>query len=252
MKVDGLISEIIFGPVDSRRYGRSLGINPLPAHIKLCSFNCPYCECGWTDVKASRSNNPVDYPTFEAIIGALTSFLETDRRIDAITFAGNGEPSLHPEFPRLIDATRELRDRLIPQARLVVLSNATTLDQPEILKTILKLEEPVLKLDAGSQATFEKIALPISDYQLDEIVRNIKQVPRPIIQSIFVAGRFTNTGDEELANWLEFLMEIQPRLVQIYSIDRRPANPELKKVPATELEKIAERVRERGLQAVVF
>ncbi|MBN1516291.1 radical SAM protein [Candidatus Sumerlaeota bacterium] len=256
MKVDGLISRIIFGPVDSRRYGRSLGVNPLPAGVKLCSFNCPYCECGWTDVPASREARAELFPTAAEITTALRTVLEQAAAeklpIDTITFAGNGEPTLHPEFPALIDAALAARNELAPSAGLVALSNSTTLHRPEIVAALSKLDRQVMKLDAGTQECFRRIAMPIEPMSLDSIEANIQKLSRVVLQCMFVQGRVDNTGDEEVAAWLERVKRIQPLSVQIYSLDRKAADYRLEPVPRETLERIAERVRQAGLMAEVF
>ena len=257
MKVKGLIDHVIFGPVDSRRYGRSLGINPLPPDVKLCNFNCPYCECGWTDVKASRKAEKSLFPPVDLIEEALRGVLEEVRRngppIDNITVAGNGEPTMHPEFPKLVDRLLAVREELQPEAGLIILANSTNLDRPEIVEALSRLDEQVMKLDAGTNETFRKIALPMRPMTLEEICKALVQLPRVVIQAMFVEGRICNTGEAEIAAWLERLRQIQPNRVQVYSIDRKAADTRLQRVSPEMLQHIARRVeQETGIPAEVF
>jgi wyosine [tRNA(Phe)-imidazoG37] synthetase (radical SAM superfamily) len=252
MKVHGVMVEIIFGPVNSRRYGRSLGVNPLPASLKICNFNCPYCECGWTDVAESRSLDPALFPTVEMIESSLRAVLKTGIPIDNITVCGNGEPTLHPEFPRLTERLVAVRQELAPEAGMVILANSTNLDRPDIVEALAKFDEPIMKLDAGTEDFFKKINLPLSPMSLDELCAALKCLPNIVIQSMFVQGRLCNTSEEELIPWLERLADIKPRLVQVYSLDRFPPDRKLERVSAAELEAIAQRVEKLGISVKVF
>ena len=115
------LNDIIFGPVKSRRLGSSLGINLLPADSKICSFNCIYCECGWTG-KSFTSSFPDRNQVTSALSERLKSMAEKDNLPDSITYAGNGEPSLHPDFDHIIYDSIKIRDKYAPLAKIAVLS----------------------------------------------------------------------------------------------------------------------------------
>jgi wyosine [tRNA(Phe)-imidazoG37] synthetase (radical SAM superfamily) len=255
LKVRGRIPSLIFGPVDSRRYGRSLGVNLLPADRKICNYNCPYCECGWTEVAASRS--PVDpalFPAAEEILVDLEADLEARRargeRIDTITLAGNGEPTLHPEFSRIAEAVRAMRDRIYPRARLVLLSDAANLHVPDVRVGIGAFDVKVMKLDAGTEAGFRAVNMPVDKVTLASVVAEMATLRGIVLQAMFVRGRVDNTTEEEVAAWVHLVARIRPESVQVYSLDRETPDPALARVPADVLRAIAERVtRETGVPA---
>ena len=169
-----LFNEIVFGPVKSRRLGVSLGINLLPTDSKVCTFNCIYCECGWTD----KGTNVGILPRREDVIGRLEAVLtersQNNLPIDAITFAGNGEPTMHPDFVEIVEDTLSLRKRLFPNARISVLSNATLIHKPRIAHVLQKVDDNILKLDSGIEETVKKINCPLGDLNLDQLIENLE------------------------------------------------------------------------------
>jgi len=253
-----LFDQIIFGPVKSRRLGVSLGVNLLPTDSKVCSFNCIYCECGWTPKK--REQKAV-LPTREIVRQKmeekLTEMVESNELPDVITFAGNGEPTLHPDFEEIIDDTIELRDRLTPNARIAVLSNATRLHKASVIRALLKVEDNIQKLDSAFEETIQRIDCPVSNFKLENVVENLKLFKgKVIIQTLFLRGSFDgeiidNTTEEELAEWLKLVTEIKPSQVMIYTIDRDTPASGLEKVKIDELQKIAYRVRAVGFDVQV-
>ena len=253
-----LFDQIIFGPVKSRRLGVSLGVNLLPTDSKVCSFNCIYCECGWTPKK--REQKAV-LPTREIVRKKmeekLTEMVESNELPDIITFAGNGEPTLHPDFEGIIDDTIELRDRLTPNARIAVLSNATRLHKASVIRALLKVEDNIQKLDSAFEETIQRIDCPVSNFKLENVVENLKLFKgKVIIQTLFLRGSFDgeiidNTTEEELAEWLKLVTEIKPSQVMIYTIDRDTPASGLEKVKIDELQKIAYRVRAVGFDVQV-
>ena len=253
-----LFDQIIFGPVKSRRLGVSLGVNLLPTDSKVCSFDCIYCECGWTPRK--REQKAV-LPTRELVKQKmkekLTDMIAINELPDVITFAGNGEPTLHPEFEGIIDDTIELRDRLTPKARIAVLSNATMLHKPGVVRALLKVEDNIQKLDSAFEETVRKIDCPNSKFKLKEVVESLKSFNgKVIIQTLFVKGNYKdeiidNTTEEELTEWLKLIAEIKPSQVMIYTIDRDTPAAGLEKVKLDDLNMIAERVREIGFEVQV-
>lgn len=258
-KVRGRIPSLIFGPVHSRRYGVSLGVNLLPPDRKICNFNCPYCECGWTEVAASRA--PVDAALFapaRAILADLEEDLAARRaageRIDAITFAGNGEPTLHPEFGRIAREARVLRNRHFPGAALVLLSASTNMREPGVREGLDAFDVRVMKLDAGTEGGFRAVNLPVDKVSLASIVEDLAGLDgRFVLQAMFVRGRVDNTAEGEVSAWLRLVAALRPESVQVYSLDRTPPDPGIERVPREALDAIVWRVtRETGIPAEVY
>jgi wyosine [tRNA(Phe)-imidazoG37] synthetase (radical SAM superfamily) len=253
-----LFNDIIFGPVRSRRLGLSLGINLLPAHKKHCSFNCIYCECGWTPVP----DNPLIFPgrqlVSEFLEQRLKEMVEEDYLPDAITFAGNGEPTLHPEFAGIVDDTIILRDKYTPASKTAVLSNASMIHDPDIFRALLKLDDNILKLDAGSERIFRLMNNPVLPVNFFDLINNLKKFEgKLIIQSMFLRGYFRNqvvdnTTKEEVDEWLNHIKEINPQKVMIYPIARATPVQALEKITILELEEIAKRVRDAGFEVQVY
>lgn len=187
----------------------------------------------------------------------LTEMIGSNEFPDVITFAGNGEPTLHPEFEGIIDDTIELRNRLTPRARIAVLSNATMLHKPSVVRALLKVEDNIQKLDSAFEETIRRIDCPVSNFKLKSVVENLKSFNgKVIIQTLFLHGRFKgeiidNTTEEELTEWLKLLVEIKPSQVMIYTIARDTPAEGLEKVKLDELQRIADRVREIGFEVQV-
>jgi wyosine [tRNA(Phe)-imidazoG37] synthetase (radical SAM superfamily) len=245
--VTGLIEGLTFGPVDSRRLGKSLGINAFPGNLKICTFNCPYCECGWTDVPKSREFEKLAWPSVSNIVLAVKNRLDElqtqNIKIDFLTFAGNGEPTLHPQFAKLIEALIELKQTQTKPFKLAVLTNATRLGDLSVIQALQKVDEVAYKLDAGSQQLFQEMDLPVHSITLRDIVDGLKAIPHPTIQSMFTQGRVDNTTPTAVADWVARLTEINPHEVQIYSIDRKTPDLKLEPVSKTRLKEIGEEVR---------
>ena len=128
--------ETVFGPIHSRRLGSSLGINLLPQKGKICNFDCIYCECGWNRDGLQDKTLPSAADVRNALEDKLRSLRAEGVGIDSITFSGDGEPTLNPEFPQIIDDTLALRGRYYPEAAVSVLSNATIAHIPEVFKAL--------------------------------------------------------------------------------------------------------------------
>lgn len=253
-----LFEQIIFGPIRSRRLGISLGVNLLPLNKKHCTFNCLYCECGWTLPQAGKTVFPKREEVRDELEKKLASMQAKQAMLDAITFAGNGEPTIHPEFAEIIDDTRILRNRYYPQANISVLSNATKAGVPKVADALKKVDQNILKLDAGTEETFRKINNPKINISLEEILENLRQFKgQMIIQTLFVRGQyrgkaFDNTTEEELEAWLSHLQELQPQLVMIYPIARTTPAEGLEKIDAAKLWEIAQRVETLGIATEVY
>lgn len=253
-----LFDSIIFGPLTSRRLGASLGINLLPTTIKFCSFNCIYCECGWTE---TNHIDKAQLYTAKEIRTALEERLlylkEQHVNLNSLTFAGNGEPTMHPQFVEIIDDTIRLRDLYAPNSKISVLSNSTMLAKENMIEALTKVNN-IMKLDAGSEQMFQLINKPKNRITLREIVEQlIKFDGKLIIQSMFVRGEMEgvaidNTLDSEIEAWLQHIEAIQPKEVMVYSLDRRPPLARLEKIMEPQLELIAERVRQLNIKASVY
>ncbi len=253
-----LFDQIIFGPVRSRRLGVSLGINLLPTDSKVCSFDCIYCECGWTPKhREKKAVLPKRDDVRERLEEKLTQMAENGELPDVITFAGNGEPTLHPDFAGIIDDTIALRNQICPKARIAVLSNATMLHKTSVIGALLKVDDNIQKLDSAFEETIRKIDCPNSGFKLDDVVNNLKSFGgRVTIQTLFLKGKFKdeiidNTTEQELSAWLSLVAQIAPRQVMIYTIDRDTPAAGLEKVKVEELQRIAQRVREMGIEVQV-
>lgn len=257
MKVKGLQNAIVFGPVVSRRYGRSLGVNVLPGDLKVCSFNCPYCECGFTDLAVSRESSGAPFPTAEGIVTALTQWLKIDarsgHRLDAITLAGNGEPTLHPGFLEAMKGMAAARDEWAPGARLIVLSNATTSARDEVREGLMIADERILKLDAANDEMMRRMNAPVCQMTVDKIVELIRRLPAMTLQTTFTRGLVDNSTDEHVEQWIARVAEILPSSAQIYTIERDPANADVLPVDGERLDEIAERLMsETGVPCLVY
>lgn len=253
-----LFDQIIFGPVKSRRLGISLGVNLLPTDSKVCSFDCIYCECGWTPRKREqKAILPTRVEVQQRMEEKLTEMIGKNELPDVITFAGNGEPTLHPEFEGIIDDTIELRNRLTPNARIAVLSNATMLHKPSVIRALLKVEDNIQKLDSGFEETIRRIDCPTSNFRLKDVVENLKSFNgKVIVQTLFLHGKFKdeiidNTTEAEIEEWLKLVVEINPSQVMIYTIDRDTPAAGLEKVKIDELNRIADRIRAVGFKVQV-
>lgn len=254
-----LFNDIVFGPIKSRRFGTSLGVNLLPDDVKYCTFNCIYCECGLTDKEQERHARL--HPT-EIVLNALeTKFAKysSDGLLpDNITFAGNGEPTMHPGFNEIIQKTVELRNKLFPAAKITVLSNATALHKERVRKALQMIDNNVLKLDAGSEEMYQAIDRPLSAKPLLQIVDELAAFEgNVIIQTLFLRGvvhgkEIDNTTDNEVDLWLGHLQKIRPSKVMLYAIDRATPEEGLVKLSTDELEQIAIKVRALHIDAEVF
>ena len=247
----------VYGPLKSRRLGSSLGINLLPNKRKVCNFECIYCECGWTNVSV-KDSLPSLAEFARQLENKLKELNDQEVSLNYITFAGNGEPTLHPEFSAIVDKTIELRDRHAPDTRIAVLSNATTLQKTSVLRALKKVDDPVMKMDAGSEELFQAIDLPDPGLTLDRLTSDLMQFDGNLtIQTMFLRGTYEgrsvdNTTDSEIAEWQSRLLRIRPRKVMMYTIDRQTPADGLQKINKSELETIARRVRASGLIAETF
>ncbi|MCX6259111.1 MAG: radical SAM protein [Bacteroidia bacterium] len=253
-----LFDEIIFGPIFSRRLGISLGINVLPAAQKLCNFNCIYCECGWTKADAGKLGHlPSRMEVRQALEAKLSQMAMQEEELDVITFAGNGEPTLHPDFPGIVDDTIELRDKYFPGKRIAVLSNATNISNPLISEALMKVDDNILKLDAGTIDKIKLINHPQAEFDFGKLIDGLGQFGHNlVIQSLFLKGHFEskdvdNTTEEDIVAWLKIIERIIPLRVMIYTFARSTPSSGLIKLSYVELQQIADRVRHLGIEVQV-
>ena len=251
-----LFDSIVYGPIRSRRLGISLGVNLMPTTAKLCSFDCVYCECGW--------NQPVlhpQLPTREQVRKALASSLisqSSDNPIDVITFSGNGEPTMHPDFLGIIQDTCDLRDQFYPEAKVSVLSNSTQLGRKDVVEALRLCDNRILKLDSAIDATMRLIDKPVNhQLTVHQIVQWLQGFKGQFtLQTCFLRGEYQghvidNTTPEELYAWYEIIDILRPQQVMIYVIDRETPLKTLEKIPAEQMQQIAQPLREKGIDVIV-
>lgn len=252
-----LFKEIAYGPIHSRRLGTSLGMEIMPLEHKLCTFDCVYCECGW--------NEPVSHPvlpTREEVRVALETKLKALQQEgvvpDVITFSGNGEPTLHPEFKGIIEDTCALRDSYCPQAKVSVLSNSTQLGRADVAEALRLCDNRILKLDAATDTMMRRIDQPVNKaLDVQTLTGWLKQFDGDFtLQTCFLRGEHNgepidNTTEEELNAWYRVVEMLRPKQVMIYVIDRKTPEEHLEKIPRERMEEIAAPLREQGLDVIV-
>ena len=252
-----LYPQIVYGPVRSRRLGLSLGVNLLPLEAKLCTFDCIYCECGWNgDNSGSRRFNDREQVA-AALESALVAMAAEGQLPDVVTFAGNGEPTMHPDFEAIIEDTIALRDKYAPSAKISVLSNATQLHREDVVRALCRVDNNILKIDSLDEDMARLINKPCCNYSVAKVVEQLKSFEgRVIVQTMFLRGEYDgkivdNTTEPQIAAWLEAVRSIAPESVMVYSIARDTPCKTLQKVEREELEQIAERVRALGITCSV-
>lgn len=247
----------IFGPVHSRRLGVSLGINLLPDDGKFCTFDCIYCECGYNADFRPHLKLPTREEVQQALEARLLDMQQNGPKPDVLTFAGNGEPTAHPQFAGIIDDTLALRDKYFPKAKVSVLSNSTFIHKPEVFEALCKVDNNILKLDTINETYIHEVDRPTGHYDVKQIIECMKAFQgKLIIQSLFMKGTHQglsvdNTSDEYVLPWLEIVKEIAPQQVMIYTIDRETPSPLLEKASHEELDRIAAQVQQAGIPVSV-
>lgn len=249
-----LFDNIIIGPIHSRRMGVSLGVNILPINGKLCNFDCIYCECGWNgnDSGASLRFNPMN-DILNQLEDTLRSMSERGETMDVITFAGNGEPTTHPDFQEIINKTIVLRDKYFPKVKISILTNAALINKDSVRTALESVDIAMLKIDAVLEDKIKLINSPYASYSLIDVLDGIKKFKGEIvIQTMFLKGfkngiSVDNTGEKDVLAWLEIMKLIKPSRVVIYTIDRDTPLSTLSKVSTDELEDIGKRVESLGV-----
>ena len=252
-----LYNNIIFGPVRSRRLGISLGVNLLPIESKLCSFDCIYCECGWNDDHPGKRRFNAREDVRNMLDETLAKMVGEGTPPDVITFAGNGEPTMHPDFEAIIEDTIALRDKHCPAAKVSVLSNATQIHREDVRRALKRVDNNILKLDSAFDATVQLMNKPQGNYTVARTVEMLKMFEGDfILQTMFLRGEYLgkvvdNTTEEEVAAWLKIVEELRPKQVMVYSLDRDTPCQTITKVEKDELSVIGKRVEALGIPCSV-
>ncbi len=244
-----MFSETIFGPIHSRRLGTSLGVNLSPRDGKVCSFDCLYCEAGYNAQGAGTTGLPARDEVARLLEDKLKAMSAAGDRLDVITFSGNGEPTVNPDFPGIIDDTLRLRDKYYPAVKVSVLTNSTMLHSPAVVEALRKVDNAILKLDSAFEPTLRALDRPVSkNFTAEKVIGQLAAFgPKAIIQTMITRGSHEGTAiDNSTAAEVDALIEayrlIKPREIMLYSLDRPTPETNLRKVPREELEAIAARI----------
>ncbi len=255
--MQNLFDQVIFGPIQSRRLGLSLGVNLLPVDAKICSFNCVYCECGF-NTTIQEFSFPTRSQVAEILTQKLREMVSEGKIPNVITFSGNGEPTLHPDFEGVIDDTIEIRNKYCPSAKVSVLSNSTRIHKPHIFSALKKVDNNILKFDSAIDRTMKLMDQPVGKHiNVAWLINELQKFEgNLIIQTMFLRGecqgeKMDNTTDIEIDAWIDALQKIRPKQVMIYSLDRDTPVQQLQKVSVEELNIIAEKVKSAGFEVSV-
>lgn len=242
--------DIVFGPIFSRRLGSSLGVNILPSKGKLCNFDCVYCECGWNKDGIAERVFPTLADIEQALETKMSALAAEGRSVDSITFSGNGEPTMHPDFPKIIDITLRCRDRYFPNAKVSVLSNAVLVGRPSVAEALKRVDNPILKIDASTDALVQKINKPVGQYRLEAVVEALKGFNGDfILQTMFLRSPdFDTASPGALSGWMEIVREIRPREIMVYTIDRETPDKSLGKYTVEEMTEFVRPLLDEGFK----
>lgn len=240
--------DIVFGPIFSRRLGASLGINILPSKGKLCNFDCIYCECGWNKDGVGDKK----FPTYQDVEDAMSKRIKTlaaeGVKVDSITFSGNGEPTMNPDFAEIIDLTLRLRDEYYPDAKVSVLSNATLVHRDDVFDALSKVDNPIMKIDASTDGLIGEINRPVGKYVLEDVVRNLERFEGNfVLQTMFLKSHeLDDAFIKSLAGWMEIVRRLKPREIMVYTIDRETPDKSLGKYTYDEMKAFVQPLLDEG------
>lgn len=242
--------DIVFGPIFSRRLGASLGVNILPSKGKLCNFDCIYCECGWNKDGVSDKVFPGLADVEAALEEKMSKAASEGVAVDSITFSGNGEPTMHPDFPQIIDVTLRLRDRYFPNAKVSVLSNATLIGRKEVAEALMKIDNPILKLDGSDDGLVRKMNKPVGHYSVAEVIGALKAFNGNfILQTMFLRSEEVDTASSDaLSRWMDIVREVRPREIMVYTIDRETPDKTLGKYTVEEMTSFVQPLIDEGFK----
>jgi len=244
---------IIYGPVKSRRLGRSLGINVVSTKVKTCTFNCLYCQYGLRRAPDAELKNSNWYPPATRITTKLAEVLGIlDGPPAYLTFSGNGEATLHPAFPEIVREVIKIRNLHCPEALLAILSNSSTVIDERIRHTLGYLDRRIMKLDCGDENNFIRFNQPIEGIRFFDIIGGLKSLEDVIIQALFAGGSAGNYHAGNIGSWLEVLTEISPSSVQIYTLDRPYPSKMIQPLEKAKLLLLKKEVLKRGIEAEVY
>lgn len=252
-----MLEEIIYGPIKSRRLGSSLGINLLPNDGKICSFDCIYCERGWNKDNRTNTHFPIRSEVAFALEKKLQTLFTEHAKVDYLTFSGNGEPTLHPDFSEIISDTILLREKFFPNAKIAVLTNGTQVQKQEVFCALQKIDNAILKFDSAIEKTARLIDKPVGNFSIETQIENYKKFRRSCnLQTLFLTGeidgkKIDNTNENEITAYLRAVKKIMPKTCMLYTIDRTTPCVTLCKVPRKTLDKIALDVNDLGIETIV-
>lgn len=238
--------DIVFGPIRSRRLGSSLGVNILPSKGKLCNFDCVYCECGWNRDGVSDRKFPTLAEVEKALESKISTLAADGVPVDSITFSGNGEPTVNPDFPEIIDVVLRLRDRFYPSAKVSVLSNATMLDRNEVFEALRKVDNPILKIDAPNDALVTMINKPQGSYSLENVVARMAEFKGDfVLQTMFLRSPDFDLG-QTVEDWRNIVRRLKPRETMVYTIDRETPDKTLQKYTVEQMTEFVKPLQDEG------
>lgn len=245
--------DIVFGPIFSRRLGSSLGVNVLPSKGKLCNFDCIYCECGWNKDGIAERRFPSLKDVEAALEEKMSKASEEGVPVDSITFSGNGEPTMHPDFAKIIDATLKCRDRYYPNAKVSVLSNATLIGRKEVAEALKRVDNPILKIDASSDELIRKMNKPVGTYRLADVVEAMMGFEGNfVLQTMFLKSpEFDTVQPEALEAWRNLVRKLRPREIMVYTIDRETPDKSLEKYTVEEMTAFVQPLLDEGFKIQV-
>ena len=246
-----LREETVFGPIFSRRLGSSLGINLLPQQGKICNFDCVYCECGWNKDGLGDTMLPSTQDVRKALEAKLRACVESQTPIDSITFSGDGEPTLNPDFPEIVDVTLALRDQYYPKARVSVLSNATRCGMPGVFEALRRVDNAILKLDVATDAQAALVNKPAGTYHVENVVKDLERFEGNfVLQTMFLRGPGWAT-EEWAEDWMKIVRKVRPREVMVYTIDRETPMAGLRKYTADEMRCLVQPLIDEGFKVQI-